>query len=351
VRCSPRALWLQAYHEARRSREDRWFTRVNASLSRLAADVAAKSSADLLLYAEYAREAFSDRRLSGRLKGLFVFHPHARLAKEILRQDAARFPECSGSLRYASETENRELVARVDAELAMADFFLCASSFTRQSLLSHGVCPERIAVVPYGAPSVQGLANTPRDTSATRFLYVGQGVQRKGLHHLLRAWSQSRLSNASLRVICPRLEPGFQPLVNQPNVEFSAAVSRAELLEAFTSSHVFVMPSLVEGFGLVYLEALAAGCLVIATPHTGVPDLGLPEGMALLVEPGDIGQLCEALQQAHQRRAAHLIDHEAIAAVAATLTWEGFRQRLLWQLGALTSLRPAVTADARKPPN
>jgi hypothetical protein len=54
-------------------------------------------------------------------------------------------------------------------------------------------------------------------------------------------------------------------------------VPHRTLLEAMTRAHVFVFPSIVEGFGMVITEALAAGLPVITTPHTAGPDI-LTEG-------------------------------------------------------------------------
>jgi len=335
VRTSPVSVLMQAYTELRRARATGWYMQVDARLSRMAADSAADSSADLFLYAQYAQEAFSDRRLANRLKTLFVFHPHAGLSTQILGEDAQNYPECGGSLKHAIEIDDRELLSRLDSEIKLADFFFCASSFTRRSLVHHGVDPQRITVVPYGTTPTNVSETVVRDPSTTRFLYVGQGVQRKGLHHLLRAWRQARPQNSILRVICSQIDPNFEPLLNQPGIDFSRAVSRAELLTAFSSSHIFVMPSLVEGFGLVYLEALAAGCFVIATPNTGVPDLGLPEGMAMIVEPADVGQLGEALNTAQRLQANHRMDHSEISRFANSLSWGAFRQRLVSRINEL----------------
>jgi glycosyltransferase involved in cell wall biosynthesis len=329
VRTSPVSVLMQAYTELRRARATGWYMQVDARLSRMAADSAADSSADLFLYAQYAQEAFSDRRLANRLKTLFVFHPHAGLSTQILAEDAQNYPECGGSLKHAIEIDDRELLSRLDSEIKLADFFFCASSFTLRSLVHHGVDPQRITVVPYGTNPTTVSETVARDSSTTRFLYVGQGVQRKGLHHLLRAWKQARPQNSILRIICSQMDPNFEPLLDQPGIEFSRAVSRAELLTAFSSAHIFVMPSLVEGFGLVYLEALSAGCFVIATPNTGVPDLGLPEEMAIIVEPADLAQLREALNTAQRLQADQEMDHNAISRFASSLSWDAFRQRLV----------------------
>jgi glycosyltransferase involved in cell wall biosynthesis len=68
------------------------------------------------------------------------------------------------------------------------------------------------------------------------------------------------------------------------------------LKKLFRSSSLFVMPSLVEGFGQVYLEALAQGCPVLGTPHTCLPDLGKSTGAIFQVEPGNVDQLVSELE-------------------------------------------------------
>ncbi|MEO6080234.1 MAG: glycosyltransferase [Steroidobacteraceae bacterium] len=329
VHSSLKALLLQVYHEARDAGGDGWYLQVDEQLSRNAADIAAAGSADLLLYSQYALEAFTDARLARRQKGLFFYHPHPTLGHEILTADFARFPECAWSVNNATELVNEVLKARIDSEIALADFIICASSFTRHSLIHHGVPAERIRVVPYGAEPIRRAAPAPKTSARTQFLFVGQGMQRKGLHHLLHAWKQARLENSTLRVICSKLDPGFEPLLDQPGIEYSGAVSRAEVLEAFAAAHIFVMPSLYEGFGLVYLEALASGCFLIGTPNTGVPDLGLPGDMARLVEPGNVEQICSVLRETERLRAAGAMDHGAIVRFADSLSWSAFRRRIV----------------------
>jgi glycosyltransferase involved in cell wall biosynthesis len=308
-------------------------SRAESELSERAAQIALQRSSDLLLYSHYAFEAFSDRRLADRQKGLFVFHPHHALTRDILLEDFEKYPECKWSVGMERDISDVTLRERLDSECVLADFLVCASSFTRRSLINFGMKPENIVVIPYGThagtyPSV----NSTRDVSQARFLFVGQGLQRKGLHHLLLAWRAANIPNATLRLVCSRMDPGFSSLVDQPNVTISSAVSENELRELFSAAHVFVMPSLVEGFGLVYLEALAAGCYIVATANTGVPDLCLQASMFNQVSVGNIPELTNALISAHNLHCAKMIDHEAIMAFAKTLSWKTFRRRLVENL-------------------
>ncbi len=344
---SARAFLMQAYSRARAKPVSDWSGVVDSALSRKAANTASRTGADLFLYSQYAQEAFCDPRLSGRRKGLFVFHPHYALITELLMRDFERYPICRWSVESERDISDGRLRDRLDAECSLADFILCASSFTKRSLVHHGIDAARIGVVPYGATPSLVSRRMSSPGAPAQFLFVGQGIQRKGLHHLLMAWRAAKLSNAKLRVVCSRLDPGFVSLLDQPGIDASPAVSREELQRLYADAHVFVMPSIVEGFGLVYLEALSAGCYIIATPNTGVPDLALSPSICSQVESGNVGQLTEAIVHAARLHSSRSIEHEKIAAGAGSLSWPDFRRGVIEGLHAFS---PSPSANGRAMP-
>ncbi len=78
-------------------------------------------------------------------------------------------------------------------------------------------------------------------------------------------------------------------------VHWLGAVSRERAPDLFRQSHVFVLPSRHESFGIVYAEALACGKPVIAT-RCGGPEAIVHEGNGLLVDVGDFHALAEAMR-------------------------------------------------------
>jgi glycosyltransferase involved in cell wall biosynthesis len=88
------------------------------------------------------------------------------------------------------------------------------------------------------------------------------------------------------------------------------------------------MPSLVEGFGHVYLEALAAGTFVIGTSNSGLPDLSCPSDSAIVLPPGDLNPLEEALVRVHRLIREGEVDRSRIASYARFWGWERFRADL-----------------------
>ena len=264
---------------------------------------------------------------------VFVFHPLAALEREILGQDGARFPEVAATARTLCEGALAKDLA-IDWE--RADGVVCASSFTARSVIADGCPPEKIAVIPYGLPEtprapVVPLIGAREATAPARFLFVGQGVNRKGLHHLIRAWQAWRKTSAlpaRLVIVAYYVEPEIRAMIDHPEIELLGRQSRAALNRHFADADVFVLPSLVEGFGLVYLEALAHGCHVIGTENTGLPELPLGDGERTLVEAGSVDDLAAALERCATKAREGRFDRAVIQASAARWTQADFRARI-----------------------
>lgn len=149
-----------------------------------------------------------------------------------------------------------------------------------------------------------------------RFLFVGQGVQRKGLHHLLISWRsmpKSFLDNSELIIVSRRLDPKMAELANECEVSVISGVSDQGLQQLYLDSDVFILPSLVEGFGLVLLEALSYGCFLISTNNTGLQDMCLAENSYICFDAGSVGQLMAALNRTYLMFSAGLIHPHSIA--------------------------------------
>jgi glycosyltransferase involved in cell wall biosynthesis len=318
------------------------FDIVDDHLSRMALKVAERTDADLFLYSGFAHGAFS--RSAGRRKGLFVYHPHYRLVRELLEADYTKHPECLWSMREERETaQSPENLEKFDQELELADFVVCASSFTKRSLLHMG-CPEdKISVVPYGTDVTRPYRE--KRGGVCRFLFIGQGIQRKGLHHLLGVWRSLRCRDAVLTIIAHAADPEITS--NLPDgVELLPRQPLEALYDHYAQSHIFVMPSLVEGFGHVYLEALATGCFVIGTESSGLPDLHAPPWAVAYTAPGDLDGLASIMQAAYARHRDGTIPHAEIRSYAEShLRWQSFRGKIA-SIAARMSLRSSDERDS-----
>lgn len=288
---------------------------------------ARRHHAGLLLYAGYAYRAFSAESRSIRRRGLIQYHPHIRDSATILRADAERHPFMRSALVELTRDEQDPTNL---PELEIADLVICNSSFTAATCSSLGIDASKLMVIPYGIDPLPPLAASSikpftRDSSLCRFLFVGSGIQRKGLHHLLLAWRQAGLNQSQLTIVSRWIDPEIRSAIDPGDgVHWLDSVSNQQLDQLYQEADVFVMPSLIEGFGYVYLEAMARGCFCIGTANTGLPDVATPESAAVIAA-GDLEQLVAALHMAEQRSRQGAFDRAAIAAAGAARRWCDFR--------------------------
>ena len=137
----------------------------------------------------------------------------------------------------------------------------------------------------------------------TNIIFVGRLEKRKGLRYLLEAFGRLRWGKQDLRLIV--VGPGnpdkdsYQILSSQNlhEVEFVGRVSHEDLPRYYASADIFCSPATgAESFGIVLLEAMAAGKPVVASDIEGYRGV-LTEGEeGLLFKNTDVGSLAAALE-------------------------------------------------------
>ena len=303
------------------------FNKLDRRFSLAAAKRAAQNRTHLFLYSPYAWEAFTARYPHTPKKVLFQFHPHRELERRILAEDSARYPGVGESFSGTQFGQVPEELAQRDQDAwKHADLILCASGFTKRSLLEIGAQEQFCHIVPYGI-EVPEVANGEPPTESFDAVFVGSGGQRKGLHHLLLAWQRANLPVSSrLTLVCRVMDREIERIaVATPRVEIVRGIPLQRLNAFYATSSLFVMPSLVEGFGQVYLEALAQGCPVLGTANTCLPDLGGEADGIFLVKPGSTDELVGKLEQLSRIVRGNRELRHAARACARKFTWPAFR--------------------------
>lgn len=258
-----------------------------------------------------------------------AFH---RTSRQIQQEEASRFPEFAASLQAIREPPWK--LERKDQEIALADHIFVPSSMTRQSLLDAGIASDRISVIPYGAP-VDYFRPQPRLDKKFRALFVGRVGPRKGVHYLLQAWESLKFSDAELKLVGINEFPLGWLESYQDHICYLPSVPHASLGQHYCNASVLVFPSLVEGFGLVMLEAMACGIPVITTPNAAGPDI-ITDGVEGFIIPiRDVEAIQAKLEWCYQHPEKLSEMGQAARKKAESSTWLTYRQKLAANVQAL----------------
>ncbi len=253
-----------------------------------------------------------------------IAHPAA--FHRIMHEFRQRYPDWTGP----AVARLPPLAAVEDLEHAQAHKIVVGGVFARNTLLAEGIPADRIHVNPYGVDWTQFTGRRADACSSSRpfrFLYVGSVIARKGVPVLLDAWRQLTHRDAELWIagtIGPR-ERSLLP--DLPGLRFLGQVPHGDLPAVYASCDIFVFPSLFEGFGLVILEALAAGLPVISTPHTGAADAILSPALGRLVEAGSVEALSDAMRACLNSPPSRTEFEAAVAPLRKVFNWGAYGDR------------------------
>lgn len=128
--------------------------------------------------------------------------------------------------------------------------------------------------------------------------YVGRFEPRKGIDIALKAIAKLLRASPNVKAIFAGdngvaklrelvTDEDTEILFDNPRVTFSGLVSRHELDDIYAACHVVTVPSRYESFGLVAIEAMAAGAVVVALATGGLKEIVRDGSTGFLVPPGD----------------------------------------------------------------
>ncbi|PUA31612.1 MAG: hypothetical protein B7O98_08930 [Zestosphaera tikiterensis] len=185
------------------------------------------------------------------------------------------------------------------------DLFIVHTKLERSWLEKCGVEGSRIRVVFTPHISDELLKYISRSRSGNEVLFVGRLVFKKGVHILIKAFHKvlNKIPNAKLLIIGPedsRYGRYLRELVRSLDLEkaasFLGSVDETKKIELMASAAVFSLPTLADYHPIALLEAQALGTPVVSTRVGAIPEIVIDGETGLLVEPGSIDQLAEAIE-------------------------------------------------------
>jgi glycosyltransferase involved in cell wall biosynthesis len=155
------------------------------------------------------------------------------------------------------------------------------------------------------------IAIRSKDPGPLRILFVGNVIRRKEVHTLLEAIGQLPHDVCNLTVVGDLfMDKSYVSTIYRQvkengltdRVLFLGSIPDNELITQFKASHVLVMPSSYEGFGIVYLEGMGFGLPAIASTGGGACEIISQGRDGLLIPVGDTVSLAGHLNDLHRDR-------------------------------------------------
>jgi glycosyltransferase involved in cell wall biosynthesis len=259
----------------------------------------------------------------------FQVHPAAAPIRRILDADARAWERAATAARFLPDVEillQDRHADRYSDTLKHCDAVICASNFTKASIAAQAD-PLKFKVVPYGGRfHSRDLPKHPRD-QRIKLVSVCQLTQRKGMHWAFLAMSQlggEIQSKFEWRIVSGARDPAIEALAPS-NVVFHDRMSDAELAATIGDADLFVMPSLVEGFGLVYVEALSLGTPIVYTANTGAADFCQDGLHGFKVDVSDAQALKKVFEICAEAPHVLATMRDRCRDLSQSLTWDRFR--------------------------
>ena len=262
---------------------DRWLYNARVALAPPAADVTVGVDLDGFLWAR-------------RRRGPFVVMLKGIIADELRNERGV----VRALLAVQARWERRN-TARADRVFVPSRY---SASVAREV---YDIPPAKVVVVPEPidlADWRRRFAEVAGGRSARpTVLSVARMYPRKRLSDLLLAAAalRERIPDAQVRIVGEGPEStSLRALHRELRLDDAAVllgeVTRRTLAVEYVSAHCFCLPTVQEGFGLVFAEAMAAGLPVVACRAAAVPEIVEDRQTGFLVDPRSPGQLAAALE-------------------------------------------------------
>ncbi|TAL51337.1 glycosyltransferase [Patescibacteria group bacterium] len=219
----------------------------------------------------------------------------------------------------------------VKREIGNPDLVLSPSQFLADFYRGRGFFTDtRLEILPNPMPPDQVPGRGARIATKTRFLYVGQLEEHKGIRELLAAIDEGD-SDMELHIAG---EGSLADVVasraqRDSRVHFHGFVSLNHLMQLMQSVDAVVVPSICyENSPTVIYESYLVGVPVVASRIGGIPEIIVEGETGLLVAPRDENDLARAMRAIHNARDAWWVKSDSIRAYAQQYSIKRYVDRL-----------------------
>lgn len=203
--------------------------------------------------------------------------PYWRLKKNIIDEELRINPEWRlSSLEIMSDIKCQNK----DQEILLSDKLIVASSFSAKSLDFNQIKTlKEIKIIPYGVdlPKKNKIFKRQKNEKL-KILFVGRPVISKGIHYLIKIVNKLEIPweleiAGSMTEKPQQISQNLNQFLRDDRCKFLGQISYEEVKNKMKTNHVFLFPTMFEGFGQVILEAMSSSLPIITTINTAGIDI------------------------------------------------------------------------------
>lgn len=208
-------------------------------------------------------------------------------------------------------TLNEKIICYLEKKAVLKSNLVTSSTLSHREMIAkeYNISPKSIKIIPLGVEicnCFEGGGGVDYAISEKKFsiLYVSRLERRKGTEVLLKILPDliKKKSNIHIFIVGKDTNNRYQMMFRRKhgekyfsNVHFVGFVDRKILEDYYKKCDLFVLPSLYESFGLVYLEAMKYGKAVVGCKSGGIPEVVDNGKTGILVPPNDANLLMEKI--------------------------------------------------------
>lgn len=212
------------------------------------------------------------------------------------------------------------------------DYAICVSDKIKKQINALGVHNAKVI---YNGINQYDLETIDKEKCLYNILFVGNLIKQKNcdivikaIHKILPEYKNIKLTIVGEGIEKKSLENLVKELKMTENVTFTGRISNDQVLSLMNQSYIFIMPSVSEGFGIVYPEAMSMGVIVIGTSGEGIDGFIKNEKNGFLVNP-NVDEIAQLIKKIYQNQYnIEEIRNKAYHA-AKELTWENNAKKYL----------------------
>ncbi len=273
----------------------------------------------IIAWSSFGLEAF--RKTPDAFRILVRDSTHIEFQTEILQKEYKRL-----GMRLSPR---KAIVARELEEYQLADQIIVLSEFAKKTFLDKGFAPEKIKVIRLGVDTTRFIpASDYSPSRPLKLIYFGTIGPRKGVDYLLRATANFSPNDLTVHLVGP-VERGYKKILSRfTHAKAHGVLSQGHLADFVRRMHLFVMPSLEDGFGQTVIQAMGSGLPCITTSSCGASELIRDRVNGFVVPPNSVQAIGEKIQHFVDDPQLLLAMRKEAIQTALDCSWTSYKDQL-----------------------